>query len=317
MSDQPFRGFRVAIVGSCQAPGLRAAFERYLPGCHVDSWHINRTPDDSPDKIAPRAAGADLVITQLQPGNNGLLEIDLLRARHARVVFLPLVVFTGFHPDTTFCLTTGSAPHQIGGALYSLQSEIILAAYHLGLPERRVATLFNSLVFDALGYLTIFESAKTAFLNVSLEQGYDLTEAFDDWMREGCFMYSDNHPHQRVLCTLARLAIEKAGLSATDVPSDEPWPDSLSGSIRWPVYPAIARRIGIEGSTDFVRSLYFVQDAKDRTLSLDAFISSSYQVLHEAAANGGIEFLNSTLEAAEKLRALLDTRGGSALEPAI
>ncbi len=40
--------------------------------------------------------------------------------------------------------------------------------------------------------------------------GYGLADAFDGWMRDGCFMYSGNHPHIRVLGTFARLILAKA-----------------------------------------------------------------------------------------------------------
>jgi len=301
MTPETHRSARAAIVGSCQTPGLAEWVRRLLPGADVRNWHADTTPAAILD-VADQIAGSDLVVTQFADDMDaGALAVTRLRERFANVVFMPVVVFAGFHPDITCCGLAIRPFAYVRGSLDVLQSTIALAAYQLELPASRVPRLYNALVFEALGYVDAFADARAAFLDAFAAHGYGLADAFDGWMRDGCFMYSDNHPHIRVLGTFARLILAKAGFPTADAASP---PDILANSVQWPVYPAIGRRIGVAGSTVFVRAAYGIPEGQSRDLTLQAFVEASYRVF----ATVGREHLDRVprvMRATETLRSLL------------
>ncbi len=193
------------------------------------------------------------------------------------------------------------------------QSAIVIAAHHLGVPPTRVPRFFNALVFEQLGYFAAFNQARAAAEKIFAEQGYDLSGAIETWMKGGSFMYFENHPHIRVLGTLARLALEKTGLELADPWEENPPPDDLSGSLQWPVYPALARRLGIAGSFCFMRAISHTPAGQDRRLSVEMFVRETYRMLDESAPIGFEH--NPLVEAAvEALRNLLGGGGIPAAE---
>ena len=271
--------YRVAIVGGCQCVGLGEWIRRLLPGAQVSHWHVHSSPDLTPGQILPQMAGSDLVVTQFSDEMvGGDLGPARLSEHFKNVVFMPVFVFGGFHPDIVFCGLSEEPFAFVRGPLNILQSGIALAAYHLDVPVERVPRLYNAVVFEALGYFDAFDHARSACTEVLSDQGYDVADAFDAWMREGCFMYSDNHPHIRVLRSFAEAILAKAQLMPASVAHDAVPPDLLSHSVQWPVYPALARRLGIPGSIAFTRALHAVSAGESREITLQAFVEASYGV---------------------------------------
>ena len=300
MRADAYRGHRVGIVGSCQASGLGLWTQCLLPGAEVEFWHVGANPQSTPDLILSRLPGCDLVVSQIEDGGfGGRLDRVLLRDVCGQVIFLPMLVFRGFHPD---CVTR---VHDHGtrffhGPMGPFHSALVIAAFRLRVPPSRVAKLFNTLVFRSAGYHTVFAESWTALLKSFAAHDFDLDAALADWMGEGAFMYTDNHPHLRVLERLARMVLAKAGL-ATAEPVCPP-PDNLACSVHWPVYPDLARPLGVAGSTLFRRSLNDVAEP-DRDLCLAAFIAGSYQA-YEAAADivfSANPVVDATLAALEEL----------------
>jgi hypothetical protein len=298
-------GYRIAIVGSCQVSGLRRWTELMLPGVHVEAWHINVGPGSTPEVIAPRLPEFDLVIGQVADGSGGgVLEISRLRTLHGKVVYLPVLVFTGFHPDIFHCPLSEPWGGMLQGPLYALQSAIVVAAFRLGLPPERAVRLFNAAVFEHLGYFAAFEQARWALLKIFAESGYDLGGALGGWMRGGAFMYTENHPHLRVLRTLASLVLAKAGLDPAEVAESDAPPDDLAASLQWPVYPALARRIGVPGSLAFTRGSHDASDGESREMTLDAFVHETYRAMTALPENAFLPHAKLAFTTA-KLRELL------------
>lgn len=310
MSSDMYKGFRLAVVGGCQVVGVRRWAERLLPGVTVDAWHVNAAPSFAPEVVEPQITGHDLVICQLKEGSGGgNLEFSRLAASHRNVVFLPLFVFPGFHPDLISLSTATSPPQLVQGPMSVLQSAIIAAAYHLQIPPDRVPRLFNAFVFEALGYFSVFPQARAALQKINAEDGYDLGPAVDEWLRDGVFMYTDNHPHIRVLGTLTRMALQKAGIAIADPGNSDAPPDDLANSVQWPVYPAIARRIGVPGTQSFVRTIDTFPAGEPREMALDAFVRESYRVI---AAAGPLDRDGRVERTADVLKSVLGARGMSA-----
>jgi hypothetical protein len=304
MSGATHQGMRVGIAGGCQAAGLGEWIRRMLPGAEVHGWHVGARPDWNPGAVAGQVAGYDLVITQFSAAMEPALSEERLRETARRVVFAPVLVFNGLQPDIVMTGLRDQPFALLRGPLDVLQSAIILAAYHLEVPVARVPRLFNALVFEALGYLGAFAAARAGFLKLLGEQGYDFAGAMDGWLREGTFMYSDNHPHIRVLGSYAEAILARAGLSAAAVaPGGEPL-DNLAASVQWPVYPAIARPLGIPGSTSFVRATSATPAGEPRAITLSAFAEASYR-LFDDAGRANLDPVPRVMQDVERLRGLL------------
>jgi hypothetical protein len=277
MTEETFKRLRIAIVGGCQVVGLATTAERMLPGAEVKAWHVGVHPKDSDEDLLALLPGFDIVISQISDSDgHAPLGITRLRERRLPVVFLPSMVFTGFHPDITYIDKSGGL---IRGLETDYHSIIVAAAFTLGLPENRVAELFNAYIFAELGYFDVFEAARKALFASFDEARFDLRPHFDHWMRQvGQFMYTINHPHILVLTVLCRLALVSAGCLDATVPLPDGVTDALGTHFIWPIYPALARRIGLTGSTTFLRGSRGPDEKQARELPLADYICRSFQV---------------------------------------
>ena len=267
---------RVAIIGTCQVGGLAAVARRLLPGAEVRSWHIGVHPKDSNEEVLALLPGFDLVISQIEAWDgHELLHITRLREQGLPVVYLPGLVFPGFHPDITYIR---GANGLVRGPEADYHSVITAAAFTLGLPEQRVPELFNAYVFSGLGYFDVFGAAKTALFANFDQEGIDLRPLFDVWTQQaGQFMHTINHPHILVLATLCRLVLARAGHVDATASLPEGILDYLGAHFVWPTYPALARRIGVVGSTTFLRGKRGLAEGQARELPLTDYISACYR----------------------------------------
>jgi hypothetical protein len=164
----------------------------------------------------------------------------------------------------------------------------------------------NTLVFERLGYFAAYPQSVAAFEKISAEAGYDVSGACSLWLRDGAFMHTDNHPTIRVLGLFARQALAKFGLELVDVQETGERPiDDLENSVRWPVYPALARRLGIDGSLTFSKPRFDVPSEQDRAMSLPEFVAASYAAYAETPPSPG----GKTAEVVEALHGLLGMKG--------
>ena len=125
-------------------------------------------------------------------------------------------------------------------------SAMAVWAYQHELPVSEAATLFTPERFKALGYLDAWPSSVTY-----LKQAFAASDLADDFSnffyalkRAGCFMQTFNHPTPRAITALCALICQRTGLKPI---SQHPLPVSNSPASRliWPMYPAIAQRLGM------------------------------------------------------------------------
>jgi Polysaccharide biosynthesis enzyme WcbI len=302
MNDGPFRRLRIAIVGGCQVAGLSATAKRLLPGAEVAAWHVGVHPKCSDEELLASLAGFDTVISQLSDWDGHVpLRITRLREQGLPVVYLPVMVFPGFHPDITYISGSGGL---VRGPMVDYHSIIVAAAFTLGLPESRVAALFNALIFTELGYFEVFDAAKAALFANFKQEGIDLSPLFDFWMQQvGQFMYTVNHPHILVMSTLCRHALAQAGRLEPGASLPDDIDDSLAQHFRWPAYPALARRIGVPGSSTFLRGLHGLASGQTRELPLTEYISVCFR-FYEGLGREALQVSN-IVAASERLGAFV------------
>jgi hypothetical protein len=275
MTGETFERLRIAIVGSCQVGGLAATARRMLPGADVQAWHVGVHPTISDEELLALLPEFDVVIDQISDHDgHPLLQVAHLREVGLPVIFLPMLVFTGFHPDIAYIRGSGGP---IRGLETNYHSIIVAAAFTLGLPANRVTDLFNALVFAELGYFDVFDAAKVALINNFDQVGFNLRPLFDVGLKEvGQFMYTIDHPHVLALALLCRLALARAGFVDPATPLPNEIGDYLAGHFVWPTYPALAKRIGVAGSTTFLLRNHDMPSGYQRELPLSDYVSASF-----------------------------------------
>lgn len=285
------------VVGSCQAAGIATSLRRLHPDAEIKAFHIRSTNDSS---RAERACeGVDLVVTQFGDGEPepGPFAPEHLRGKAGRVVSIPVVTFTGFHPD--IFLTTRPHPdtrYDLG----QYGSAIAVAAYRLGFDARRAERLFNAHTYEILGFEDHFERVKREFFALTREAGFDIVPYFQAWMRDGAFMHTINHPAIRVLDTFTRLALGYEPDLGTAADAPRAMEDVLSYSVVLPVYPEFARRIGVPGNTTFRRAAKPGERStpESREIALREFVAQTYAAMAARPRQfGGNERVDSAAEA--------------------
>ena len=272
---------RIAVLGYCQADGLGDAFSRICPHATVKAWRIGVLDKHVKHEIAGELDQFDLIVTQVKdPNSSAILNAERLREKHRNVVFFPTIVFNGFQPDCVYLRRDGQ---QITGALRHMHSAIIAAAFSLGLPQQRVARLFNAVTYESLGYFDAFTEACDFMLKALSAEGLDLSPYVDDWRRtDGCFMYTLNHPHMCVLARVAHIVAVRAGLIEQDSALPGDIPDTLSEGLHWPVYPEIARRLDLPiEPIVFRRPLHGQARLEGQTPDLQTVIAGQYKIYAE------------------------------------
>ncbi len=264
---------RLSVLGNCQAHVLARCLRRLNPDFHVAS--VSGAELVSSRRIQRVADGldhVDAVIVQVN-ADPGLASLSpkALAARGLRTVRYPRVLFTGFHPDGLHAPPRARLRSLIG----DWHSALMLAAFRLGLPPHRTAELFNAYVYGVLGYFDEYANAERFLGDKAREVGWDLSVEFEAWRGQGCFVHTPNHPCIGVMMSLARRVCRSLDLEFDSDAIAPPDPFDLA----WPVYPEIAKRLGVEGALTFSTTLDGGQ-----CFDLDGAIDWFYDIYRRAPA---------------------------------
>ena len=273
---------RAFVLGNCQADGLSDWMRAAAPDLTVEHASIAGVAPGDPAMAAAWSTAierSDIVFCQLtdeQMMMFGLPAVEAIVGANKVFVRLPVVAFKGFQPDCTDVFT-GGAP--IVGAMGPYHSAIAAAAFLEGLDLERALGLYNTFAYAALGYFAEFEAASIVLQENAGRMGLDLS----DGLRPGApvFMHTINHPGIGMLGHVALQGLRRAGVEHSSAP---PTPhDYLGDSFRWPVYPQIAARLGVEGGLSFQ-----VTNAGGQTLiDLRALTEATYAAMGNAVAVTG------------------------------
>jgi hypothetical protein len=302
---------KIAVIGGCQAEGLAEATRHLIPNAVVTAWHAGVNPPDSPEAIIEKIRDFDVVLTQVGPGH-GMpeLEINRLAGWHPNAHFMPTFVFSGFHPDLSYAF---DATGLISAVHSDFHSKIAVAGFLLGLSSERTLRLYNSLIFAELGYFDAFSAARNAVESHLREAGFEIEGMIDGWLAlEEPFMYMTNHPAVHVLAALSRQLYSRLGLIPSAAPLPEIKKDHLGESFTWPVYPAIAARIGMRGSFDFKRPAWLTSPDESRLLPMKQYLIDLFDFY--ASVPRERLLVSPFLETVAKIEPLL-VSGGSVSAP--
>ena|SRR5438105_1386208 len=194
------------------------------------------------------------------------------------VISIPYFYFRGLQPDS-FHLGVGEEPVPSVLQTGNLHSRIAAAAFVLGLTQKQAVAAFNARTYDRIGYFSLFEPEWQNLLERFAAKRIDLARVFETWRASGNFLYTYNHAKAFVfndillealsgqLLDPARRRAAQAALAIV--------PDYLEPSIRWPVYPDIAARYGI--NNDFLWRTGV--NAGPVSMTLDDFVAQSFETL--------------------------------------
>lgn len=271
-------GRKVAVVGNCQSFGYAFALKLFDPALTVDRYPL--VAPGLTDLKTLRAALGDYDLVFSQDFGPQILRdnatSEALFADLAGVIRLPTINFYGFHPDTIHLLDPTKNNRFILGPAGVYHSALALFGHIGGFSVEQTEALFTHETFAFLGYLDVWQSAVDEVMRAGSAAGMKLDGAVARWARGRAFMYTPTHPRPQVLFDIARLAMDKAGLKAQPLDTDDYAVDDLSRDYILPVYPPLAEHYGLRGSTVLKLAHYRFSQGVGEMLSLRDYIAGSF-----------------------------------------
>ncbi|MDB5072115.1 MAG: hypothetical protein JWM87_3226 [Candidatus Eremiobacteraeota bacterium] len=256
---------RVYVTGNCQAVSLASCLSVMAPGASVEQIAAAVDP-------AGFAADDDVVFRQRLPHVPWTL-----RAPRANEILYPRLWFNAFHPDLVYVRAPAGA---VRPPLGNYHSSLVLYAWHRRLSVAETARLFTEAVFEHLKFFTFWPAAKRAAFEEAHAAGFAMEAMFARWERSGCFMHSVNHPALTVMAGIARGLADRAGIAVCVDAPERLVNDPLLRNAVWPVYPAIAARLGVPGNYAF-KTPQLPGETTATVLGLDEFIARSFAAYAE------------------------------------
>jgi len=239
---------KVFVLGNCQVGGIADALRLLKPGVKLERYVVTHEGKSLVSDLKNfRNRDFDVAIVHESVSASLADQSGLVEQLAPRVLKLPSLTFSAFHPDIVYAFHNNQVVKN--GLNSDWNSRIILLSYLEGFSEKDTLSLFNSTVFDSLGYFTVWSSSASELAESFARCDLDFSRWIRRVQRQGVFMYGINHPAQFALCELAAQIAEGIDNQPSDVVADLPrlTKDYLA-HIVWPVYPEIAKRLGLDGS---------------------------------------------------------------------
>jgi hypothetical protein len=260
---------RIVVIGTCQAIGVANCLRGLLPEAAIETLALSalRTKDQV-DAAAASIPRADTVFSQYDddaPFDS--IRRSSLKPKVGDYIRYPKICFRGLQPDLLVKFTPGKKVGSPAGA--SLHSRLVVACFLHGLPASRAVDLFNAYIYERLGYFTEYANSIAFMTAQDKALGFELAPRVQGWLQDGSFMHTVNHPQVRVLWAIATTLCDKLGV--TPASDAAPPSDHLDSSGYWPIYPELARRIGIQGE------MIWRSWDKGEELDLPSFVGECYR----------------------------------------
>jgi hypothetical protein len=282
------RGPRIAVVGNCQSYGVAYAMKLLAPAATVDHFSAIGKSFATTRLFAKTLDTYDYVFShEYEDGHIRDGNIDQLLAAFDRVTLFPAITFQAFHPDLIYLLDETHNYAQLHGPQGPYQSALGAFAFRRGLSLEEANALFNENVFEAIGYMNVWNDAAQELLGyVSGEKfGLDLSFELSTWARRGVFMYSTVHPKSFVLFDVAKKLFAKMGLPLRDLEYDYYAIHDLARAEICPVYPPIAQRFGAHGGYLFKLQNHHLSNGVGRFLNLPQYLAACYKIYETAKSS--------------------------------
>lgn len=265
---------QVTVISNCQTPSYVNALLFLFPYAEVVGFRMAEALDpERREAVLARVRMSDLVLSTASGPEYGELSHVNLPDNTARAAFIPTFAFAGFHPDIAYVETPDG---MLQSPLGEINSALVVAGALAGLPAIRLRRLFNTMIYSEFGYLDAYESSVSEAVAQMAALGLDMADRIAAWRERGCFMYTVNHPKAFVLVDIAKAACMALGIDLASAEDEAAFfPDPLSLAQVFPVYPEIAKRLGVAGSHLFKPTS---SGATPRVYDLGGFIDRSLEM---------------------------------------
>lgn len=270
---------RVAVVSNCQGGSMSLALQAFLggrvPPVHYVGWASLENPALLVPPLRELAAHHDTVLVQPTFAKRLL---PLVPDLAAQIALFPAVRFTAFHPDLCYVIRREPS-ERVSGPMGPYHSSIAFHAWRAGMSTREALEYFDDETYQALRFHDYWDAARRTLLDEGLAADLPLDALLERWQRSGCFMHTHNHPKISAVADVARAVLERQGI---ELPALDPGAflhDPLAGGEVWPVYPELAKRLGIAGSYQF-KATNGDHELRSpvRLLDLETLVEQSFQL---------------------------------------
>ena len=270
-------GRQIVVTSNCQLGGLHAALSAMLPDDRLIAVPYG---GHEPAGLADLLSAADVWVSSLHP--NEARPILERASSRAELVSVPLLLFTGFHPDIVHVMRPDGT--EVDSAVGGYSSAIVTWGWLNNRSVDEIVARFAPATFDSLGYTSAWDGSVRLARYVFDEANAD----FDAWYLPlaaagRVFMLTDNHPAIGALIALARTVARRLGADPQLVAY--PWelvlPDGLlATSTVWPLYPHIADHLDQPGAYVWRTS------AHGELIDLETFVVRSLALLGREDPHG-------------------------------
>ncbi len=269
---------KILLLGNCQVRSLARLFRAMTGDGEVTAMimlpSVMKRFESHDPALEVAIAESHLIFVHADDTTSTLIKNNF-PTHHDKVRLIPKINFAGFHPDVDYVDDTKG--EHIRGPLGDYQSSLAFFGWKNSLSKSQTIRLFCEATYDELGYFEYWNAARKMLVSDGELAGFPLDRLFESWAKRGAWMYSMNHPKLHALADIARIALEREGISA--LPGVEEFvDDEMSAESVWPVYPEIGARLGLPGHYFFKRSTPFeFRDMPVPMMTLEQFIDESFE----------------------------------------
>jgi len=237
---------RLSIISNCQKDSLATCIAALNHGFQIDTHMIHELMADTQ---LLRSVLEDSAFVFAHLPLRSVVPADLAH----KVTYFPNIAFSAYHPDLTFARARkpGGDVETVFGPLHVYNSAIAVFGYREGIPLEEILTFYSPNAYARLGYFDQWEESRRQLLIEGEACGMPLGALIEKWSRGQAFMYSSNHPTLAVMEDIARELLQRIGMFYFQESKHELLTDPLKAQPIWPIYPEIAERLGLRGSTAF------------------------------------------------------------------
>lgn len=269
---------KILLLGNCQTRGLGRLMRAMIGDAETTA--IELLPE-AVKKIQSRDAEivkliseSDLIFVHHDGFTPQILE-NTYPSDFPKVRLIPKIGFAAFHPDMDYI--EDAERNHVLGPLGAYHSSLAFFCWKNNVTPADTLKLFCEKTYQTLGYFDYWAPAKKMLLDEELFTHISLELMVEKWEQRGCWMYSLNHPKLFVLVDIAKTLLKREGIEI--LPGVEEYvDDEMNTENVWPVYPEIAKRLGLEGHYLFKRATPSVlRDMPVPMMTLEQFIDESFK----------------------------------------
>lgn len=295
------RALKIVLIGNCQVHAIAQLIEQMAAKpIEVRSWVWNQSSRDQFEidiaELNMSLVNSDLILFHQEGDFHPWFEQRYPHLRF-KTRTMPRIIFGAWHPDLDIifsCQEERCASIE-GGLMEDYQSTLAFYGWKQGMDIDQTLALFAADVYQQMGYFDCYAGWKAFLAGEGEQTGLPLAHLIDDWSRQGCWMYSVNHPKLFVLADIARELMRRENIAIDEtVDAITLVEDAFSHGTIWPIYPEIAAHYGLSGDCifrsgvtewdlrEFVATSFARFEAyKRESLASDTYDAEQLKRLHE------------------------------------